>query len=84
MTVGYQDQTYPNRLRVTRKIAGYQQQHIAQLLGLNNVTTLSNWENEKSMPSGTNLIKLCILYDKTPKELYPHYYRTITQSLQKH
>jgi len=83
MCVGYQKQIkYPNQLGVTRRLAGHQQQHIAQLLDLTNVITLINWENEKIMPSGTNLIKLCILYGKTPQELYPEYYDRLAQELQ--
>jgi DNA-binding transcriptional regulator YiaG len=49
------------------------------LLGHNNVVTVSEWENEKTMPSGTNLIKLCIIYEKLPQELYPEYCKRIEQ-----
>jgi len=81
MRVGYKDRPYPNRLRVTRRNAGLQQRHIAARLGLNNANTLVSWESERSMPSGTNLIKLCILYGKTPLELYPEYSRKVAQLL---
>ncbi|MEO6520602.1 MAG: helix-turn-helix transcriptional regulator [Mucilaginibacter sp.] len=68
-------------MKVTRRKAGYQQQHVARLLVDVNVSTLSLWENEWYMPSGTSLIKLCILYGKTPQELYPEYFDLIKQSL---
>jgi transcriptional regulator with XRE-family HTH domain len=64
-------------LKVIRQNAGYQQQQVARLLGHKNSVLLSWWESEKSMPSGANLIKLCILYNKTPKELYPQYYQRL-------
>ena len=69
----YKHRHYPNRLKVIRQNAGYTQQSVAKLLGHNNAVTLCDWENEKTMPNGTNLIKLCILYDKTPQQLYPEY-----------
>jgi hypothetical protein len=43
------------------------------MLGYRNSNALCAWENEHTMPSGTNLIKLCMLYRKTPAELYPEY-----------
>ncbi|MBY0377307.1 MAG: helix-turn-helix domain-containing protein [Gammaproteobacteria bacterium] len=68
---------YPNRLQMFRKGAGYQQQHVATLLGLNNPASLSDWENEKQMPNGTNLIKLCIIYNTTPQQMYPEYFQQL-------
>jgi transcriptional regulator with XRE-family HTH domain len=64
-------------LRVIRQNAGYQQMHVAKLLGHKNSVAVSDWENEKRLPSATNLIKLCILYEKTPQELYPEYCQRI-------
>jgi DNA-binding XRE family transcriptional regulator len=66
-------------LKVIRRKAGYTQRRVARMLGHSNAVTLSQWENEKSMPSGTNLIKLCILYGKQPHELYPEYCERIEQ-----
>ncbi len=54
MSMDYGSRPYPNRLQTFRKSAGLKQQHVATLLGLNNPTTLSEWENEKQMPKGTN------------------------------
>jgi len=77
MRVDYKHRKYPNRLKVIRQNAGYTQQQVANLLGHTTPVTLCLWEKEKYMPTGTNLIKLCILYNKTPQELYPDYYQMI-------
>jgi len=82
LVVDYKYRPYPNRLRVIRQNAGYTQQQVAQVLGHHDARTLCIWEKEKAMPNGTNLIRLCILYDKTPRELYPEYYHCIKQQLQ--
>jgi DNA-binding transcriptional regulator YiaG len=79
MCVDYKQQLYPNKLKIIRRKARYTQQHVAMLLGHNNTVTISAWEKGKTMPSGTNLMKLCILYEKLPQELYPDYYNRIQQ-----
>ena len=77
MYVGYQERLYPNRLRVTRQNAGLQQQQVYRMLGHSSNKVLSLWENERAMPSGSNLIKLCMLYGKSPQELYPEYWQRL-------
>jgi DNA-binding XRE family transcriptional regulator len=79
LVVDYQNQHYPNRLKIIRQNAGYTQQKVAELLGHNNAVSLCDWENEKTMPNGTNLMKLCTLYNKTPQELYPEYHKRIAK-----
>lgn len=79
--MGYKPRRYPNILRVTRQNAGYQQKQVAKYLGYQTATPLNHWENEARLPSTPNLMKLCILYNKTPKELYPEYYETIRQEM---
>jgi len=81
MGVNYKRRTYPNMLKVIRQNAGYSQLHVAKILGHNNAVMLCGWENEKTMPNGISLIKLCVLYNKTPKELYPQYYKHIERYL---
>lgn len=66
-------------LKVIRQNAGYSQLHVAKTLGHSNAVSLCAWENEQKMPNGTNLIKLCILYNKTPRELYPQYCEIIVE-----
>ena len=79
--VNYKKQHYPNMLRVIRQNSGYTQRRIAKLLGHKTAATLCDWENEVTRPSITNLFKLCIIYNKTPRELYPDYYNHIAQRL---
>jgi transcriptional regulator with XRE-family HTH domain len=79
--MGYKPRRYPNILRVTRQNAGYQQKQVAKSLGYRTATTLNDWESEWKLPNSTNLMKLCIIYNKTPKELYPEYYERIKQDI---
>jgi transcriptional regulator with XRE-family HTH domain len=73
--VDYLNRQYENRLKVIRQNAGYSQRQVAKFLGLKTYSSLCDWENEKTMPNATNLIKLCKLYNKSPNDLYPDYYR---------
>lgn len=72
---------FPNRLKVIRQSKGHTQKQVAKLLGYKNASLLSAWENESSMPSATNLIKLCIIYNKATRELYPEYYQRVAQDI---
>jgi transcriptional regulator with XRE-family HTH domain len=81
LVVDYRRRLYPNRLKVIRQNAGYAQQEVARLLGHDNSNALCAWEKEHTMPSGINLIKLCIIYGRTPRELYPEYYKRVIQEL---
>ena len=73
--MGYKRRRYTNFLRVARQNAGYQQKQVAKLLGYETASTVNDWENERKMPSAINLMKLCVLYDTTPQELYPEHYK---------
>lgn len=77
MGVDYEGQHYPNKLQTFRRSAGFQQRQVAALLKISNPATVSDWENCKKMPSGTNLIKLCILYNATPQEMYHDYFQQL-------
>jgi DNA-binding transcriptional regulator YiaG len=68
-------------LRVVRQNAGMSQQHVAHLLGHKETVSISQWEHEQVMPSGANLVKLCILYNKPVHELYPEYYERTEQEI---
>jgi DNA-binding XRE family transcriptional regulator len=81
MNVEYQHRKYPNRLRVIRNSLGYSQMHVIKILGLTRIALLSEWENEKKMPHGIYLIKLCILYKKSTRELYPEYYQRVAEQM---
>jgi DNA-binding transcriptional regulator YiaG len=79
--VDYKHRLYPNRLKVIRQNAGYDQTYVSKLLGHSNGNALCLWEQERAMPNGTNLIKLCIIYRKTPRELFPEYYHRLEQQV---
>lgn len=81
MNVDYQHRKFPNRLRVVRNSMGYSQRHVIKALGLTRTALLSEWENEKKMPNGIHLVKLCILYKKTTRELYPEYYQKVSRQM---
>jgi transcriptional regulator with XRE-family HTH domain len=49
---------------------GYNQNHVALLLGLKNTNRVSRWEKGVSLPNTVNLIKLSIIYRTFPNELY--------------
>ncbi|SHN26022.1 helix-turn-helix domain-containing protein [Mucilaginibacter sp. OK098] len=71
----------PNRLKLHRKLSGLTQIQAARLLGFQTVTQLSQWESGADMPSGTNLIKLGIIYNTYPNELYFEYYQSLKKAL---
>jgi transcriptional regulator with XRE-family HTH domain len=77
MRVDYKQPNYPNRLRVIRQHLGYDQKQVALWLGHKTAAPLCEWERAVTMPNGTNLIKLAVLYGKTVQELYPQYYGLI-------
>ncbi|TCC93689.1 XRE family transcriptional regulator [Pedobacter frigiditerrae] len=61
-------------LKIVRQNAGFNQRQVARQLGHCNATLLWHWENDKKMPSGIALIKLCAFYGKEVRDLYPQYY----------
>ncbi|MBW4888473.1 helix-turn-helix domain-containing protein [Mucilaginibacter sp. HMF5004] len=68
-------------LRVIRQNLGLNQKHVSKLLGHKRSAMLSDWENAKAMPSSINLMKLCIIYNKTPKQLYPEYFERLADRI---
>lgn len=71
----------PNRLTMLRRLQGYKQKEVAQMLGLYDAWALRQWEHGKSLPSTVNLIKLSILYRTYPNELYPEYFKEVKAQL---
>ena len=80
MSMGH-DRPYPNMLRVIRQNAGLSQRCVAKLLGHTETVSLSQWESERVMPSGANLVRLCVLYNKPIHELYPGYYERVQRDI---
>lgn len=77
MIVDYKQPNYPNELRVIRQHLGYEQKQVSLWLGHKTAAPLCEWEQAVTMPNGTNLIKLSVLYGKDVQELYPQYYELI-------
>ena len=65
-----QSRHIPNRLRKHRRISGYKQSEVAEILGLRSTNRLSRWEKGLSLPSLNNLFKLSALYKTLVEELY--------------
>ena len=55
-------------LKDLMKLKGLKQKWLAQKLGVSEVT-VSNWVNEKSLPSKKNIEKICELLEVSPKDL---------------
>ena len=70
-----------NNLQELRKSYHMRQVDLARMLGFKNEERLSQWEHGGAMPGAINLIKLCILYNVTPKSLYPELYKEIESCL---
>lgn len=49
------------QLRRSREVFGYSQIQVANLLGVSR-QTVSNWENDKTIPDGISLIQLADIY----------------------
>ena len=64
-----------------RRLHGLQQDYVAALLGFQTATQLSQWESGRDIPSGTNLLKLGIIYNTFPNELYFEYYQELKDQL---
>lgn len=59
----------PNTIRKHRKVNGYSQKRLAKQLGVS-TALISHWERGVIMPGFVNIIKLCVLFEVSPTELY--------------
>ncbi len=71
----------PNTLRLHRKMLGYKQRTVAKLLGLHDTVQVSLWEKGAILPSTGNLIKLSVIYETYPNNLYPEVFRTFREEI---
>lgn len=72
----------PNRLRRFRRITGLTQIEVAEKLGLTSVDRVSIWEKGTGMPNSINLLKLALLYNVLPHELYIDYLPVLVEELE--
>lgn len=61
---------YENRLREFRKEKGLRQLDVANKLGFKSTDRISKWEKGRSLPGVINLLKMAVLYDVAPHEIY--------------
>lgn len=67
-----------NRLKLHRRRVGLSQKQVAKLLGLNDTSPLSRWENGLMYPSIVRVFQLCRIYKTIPQELYATLYQKIS------
>ncbi len=62
--------TIPNSLKEARIACGLSQVEVAEKLGLESHDRISKWEHGRMYPHMVNLLKLSVIYNKRPEELY--------------
>ena len=70
-----------NYLKLYRRKMGFTQKEVAYLLGLKSSTAISNYENNKKMPSLLNLLKLEIVLRTPVAFLYRDHYVEIKEQI---
>lgn len=58
-----------NNIKIEMKRLGWDQQKLATELGFDSRATISIWITAKGLPRLDTLIKLCLLFDRTPNGL---------------
>jgi len=71
----------PNNLKQCRKACGLTQVAVAEKLGFHSSDRISKWEYGQMYPHMVNLLKLSIIYDKKPEELYPELLWNLKQAM---
>ena len=74
---------FPNSLKKYRKIYGYSQQQVAQLIGHKSKTKISNYENGIVVPSLKIMMKLSLIFRTLPQELFPHMFQKMRKEISK-
>ncbi len=62
-----------NRLRYYRRLKGYTQKEVANLIN-SDASEISRWEKETKYPNLRNLLKLSVVYRRLPNSLYDDLY----------
>jgi transcriptional regulator with XRE-family HTH domain len=52
----------PNLLRKYRKVNGFKQQDVAEILGMKSTSKISRWEKGECIPNMVNAFRISILY----------------------
>ncbi len=72
----------PNCLRKFRKVNGYTQKQVADLIGICNTSIISRWENGRRFPSPLNIFRLTVLYKTMADALYIDLIRELRLEIQ--
>jgi len=63
----------PNNLRRCRKVRGFSQKRVAQIMELKSTAMISRWETGRCIPNTENLFDLAAVYRSTSEALYSDY-----------
>lgn len=74
---------FPNSLKKYRRIMGFSQKEVAEILEFKSTSRISRWEKGESMPSVKNLLKLSFLYSTLPNDLYHDLWQEVRNNLRK-
>lgn len=72
----------PNLLRKHRKLVGYKQSEVAEILDLKSANRISRWEKGQSAPGLINLLKLSIIYSTLCDQLYEELIHNMRNEIQ--
>lgn len=72
-----------NRIRTLRKQSGLSQSDLAYLLGFIHASSISLYELRSRIPNTDTLLAMCIIFRKTPEELFPDLYKEVEQLIYK-
>ena len=79
--MNYKQEIRTNTLKQCRIERGLRQQDVADMLGLKATDRISHWEKGSAVPGLVNLSRLCAVYGKTVKDLYPELFIKISKNL---
>ncbi|MBK9391882.1 MAG: helix-turn-helix transcriptional regulator [Bacteroidetes bacterium] len=70
-------------MRKYRRIMGYSQKDVADMLGFTGTSKISRWEKGERMPSVKNLLKLSVIYATLPNDLYYDLWQDVKKNIRK-
>ena len=73
--------TFPNCLRRYRKVRGLSQRQVAAILGMEDGSMISRWENGSRLPSVPDLFRLALIYRTMVDALYIDLRRSLREEV---
>jgi len=71
----------PNNLKKYRRMMGFSQKDVAEMLGMKSASCISRWENGSSIPSWVHILKMSFLYSTLPNQLYGDLWHEVQNEL---